>query len=279
MPSDAHNQQKSLTPDEIEAAANLVARWMPNNDGYQGSTEACEIMAAYARHLEEQYEYEKAAHESVEKKLLEQYAKAEHDAETLSDLCSELRAERNGLQEQLEAAREALTYAETLAYEHKPEWVAMFQEARESSPASGGAGVSAPSVDRAQTGESCDPARQQCDPMGEYEECAMGECPTCNPAPDLALEPFDQSDSSPAISPEPCGECDGKGVNTSWPHTTCPVCGGSGVQSPATKPELPNPLNRQFLTKPAAPPDDPSYRSDRKGRLIAPEPDPAKRPT
>ena len=40
------------------------------------------------------------------------------------------------LVEQLEAAREALTYAETLAYEQKPEWVAMFQEARESSPAS-----------------------------------------------------------------------------------------------------------------------------------------------
>jgi rubrerythrin len=27
-----------------------------------------------------------------------------------------------------------------------------------------------------------------------------------------------------------CSNCDGKGHNTAWPHTTCPVCEGSGEE-------------------------------------------------
>lgn len=42
----------------------------------------------------------------------------------------------------------------------------------------------------------------------------------------VVKDPFTEISIEPAYE---CGNCDGKGRNTGWPHTTCPTCGGSGV--------------------------------------------------
>lgn len=50
-------------------------------------------------------------------------------------------------------------------------------------------------------------------------------------------ERFGWTASNPASERDDCTNCDGKGHNTGWPHTTCPVCEGSGVQNQDSKRE------------------------------------------
>lgn len=45
-----------LADDVIQLAEDLMWRWVEEGHGYQGSTEACQVLADYAHHLFEQLE-------------------------------------------------------------------------------------------------------------------------------------------------------------------------------------------------------------------------------
>src|SRR5215467_12142405 len=61
------------------------------------------------------------------------------------------------------------------------------------------------------------------------KSASRGAAPSSGECGGAAVEGDERSGAAPSSGErDECSECDGNGAYTTWPHTTCPTCGGSG---------------------------------------------------